>query len=415
MTTNTINTAQLIARQTAEALVNELGVASMIHRDHAREFGPGKTGYTVDVRAPIYFRVQEGPTINWQAIEDRNIPLTINRNPTTGYPFTQNDATLKEDELAERFSMPAAKALANEIERSVLDEVLYASWNTTEPWTSAVPDTFEYKHVLGMTSRLTEAGTPNDGRIGAFNPQVRVQLANSLALLNATTGPSTDALRKGETGTLDNVRFFETNLIPTHTNGARATAGITIPTPAAVTYATATANNYTQTVGLAQTAADNATWLRKGEKITFAGCFAVNPITKQVYPHLRQFTVQQDAALSTNAASVVISPPMITSGPYQTVNALPSNGATVTVNGNASLSTTPAVVMHKNAITLATIPLVRPIGASFWGSKSYKGFTVNVMADFDVNNRESRIRFDVLMGLKVINPEMIAVSSGRKA
>lgn len=412
---NTINTAQLIARQTAEALENELGVAKMVHRDYAREFGPGKTGTTVNVRAPIYFTVQEGPTITPQAIEDRDIPLTINRNPTTSYVFTQNDATLKEDELAERFSIPAARTLANEIERSVLEEVLLGSWNTTEAWTSAAPDTFEYKHVLDMSARLTQAGAPRDGRMGAFDPTTRVKLANTLALLNATTGPSTDALRKGEVGKLDNVDFFETNLIPVHTNGARATSGITITSPAAVTYATAVANNYRQTITVAQTASDSATWLRKGEKISLEGVYAVNPVTKVAYAHLRQFTVMEDAALSTNAASVVISPPMILTGPYQNVSAIPGNGDDVYVNGNATLSTTPAVVMHKDAITLATIPLVEPIGNSFWGSKSYKGFNVSVMADFDVLNRQSLIRFDVLMGLKVINPDMIAVSAGRKA
>lgn len=412
---NTINTAQLIARQTAAMLETKLGVAALVHRDYAREFGPGKTGTTVNIRAPLYYQSGEGAAATSQPIQDRDIPLTINRRRHIMVDFTQEDMTLKESALAERFSMPAAVKLATDVEQAVLAETLLSSWDTSAAWTTAAPALFDYLEARKMAERLTEAGAAPEDRILALTSPMVTAATNDLTRLGNVSS-STEAYRTGELPRIAGARTFETNLLPVQANGARALSGITITSPAAVTYETATANNYRQTVTFAQTATNVSGWIRKGEVVTFAGCFAVNPIAKDsAYPHLRQFTVQEDANLDTNAISVVVSPPMITTGAYRTVSALPNNGAAVVVvsSGNASLNSTPGCMMHKDAIALATIPLVRPLDAGYWGSASYKGITVNVMGGSSIENCESKLRFDVLFGLKVINPDMMVRSRGR--
>lgn len=412
MTQNTLNTLQKIAKEAAAALEYELGVAGLWYRDVTSEFTDGYVGMKVDIRAPNQFRGQEGSSMTATPIEDRNIPITINRQFGDVIQMTGKDLTLSDNLRNERFSQPIARLIATEIVRDSLARVLQVPHDVTPAWTTAAPAIVDYREVLNGTTRLTEVGTPLQDRVVIIAPTARAAMANSIANLPATTSPSTQALRQGEIGTLDNARTFESALLPFLTNGACALACITITSPTAVSYATAAANDWRQTVTLAQTASDNANWMRAGEVITFAGCFAVNPITKEALPFLRQFVVMQTAALATNAASVVISPPMITSGPYQTVSALPAGGATVTANGNPNLQIRPNIAMHKEAIAVAMVPKKKPITGPFY-SETYKGYSVNVQPIVDGMNDISGLRFDALWGIRLIQPEHAVRWTGR--
>lgn len=410
---NTIETIRKIAKEAAAALEYELGAAGTWYRDETSEFTEGKVGTIVNIRAPNQFRGQEGPSMSATPIEDRNIPITINRQWGDVIQMTGADLTLKDDLRNERFSIPIARMIATEIVRDGLTRVLQVPYDVTPAWTTTAPGVVDYREVLNATTRLTDIGTVLQDRVIIMTPTTRAAMGNAIVNLPATTQPSTQALREGEIGRLDNARTFESALLPTLTTGTRALASITITSPAAVSYATATANDWKQTVTLAQTASDQAAWLRAGEVLTFAGCYDVNPITKQALPFLKQFVVMADAALATNAASVSVSPPMIVSGPYQTVAALPSNGATVAGNGNPGLAIRPNIAMHKNALAIATVPKVSPPGSIGFSRQTYKGYTVNVEIVRDGMNDISGLRFDALWGIRLIQPQNAVRWTGR--
>ena len=78
--------------------------------------------------------------------------------------------------------------------------------------------------------------------------------------------------------------------------------------------------------------------LNAGDVLTAVGCFSVNPVTKQSTGQLMQVVVQAPA--SSDAAgnlTVLVSPAIITAGPFQNVSASPTNGGAIVVNGTAAI------------------------------------------------------------------------------
>ena len=123
-------------------------------------------------------------------------------------------------------------------------------------------------------------------------------------------------------------------------------------------------STYTQTLNI--DGVGNATTVVAGEVFTIAGVYAVNPRTKAVLPYLQQFTVitgGTSVASGTATAqdlALTISPPIITSGAYQTVSAVPADDAVVTWVGSGSTTYRPNAIFQKSAIKLVSAKLVMP-------------------------------------------------------
>src|SRR5262249_35799406 len=64
-----------------------------------------------------------------------------------------------------------------------------------------------------------------------------------------------------------------------------------------------------------------ATSLKKGDIFTIDNVYAVNPTSKATTTTLQQFVIKSDISDTSGDITMTISPPIITSGPYQTVNA----------------------------------------------------------------------------------------------
>ena len=104
---------------------------------------------------------------------------------------------------------------------------------------------------------------------------------------------------------------------------------------------------------------------------------------------LQTFTVTADATsgASTGPATLTISPPIITSGPYQTVTAAPADNAAITVKtGTASTSYPQNLGFHKNAITLAMAPLDLPTDGASAARESFKGISIRSARQYDITN-----------------------------
>jgi len=97
---------------------------------------------------------------------------------------------------------------------------------------------------------------------------------------------------------------------------------------------------------------------------------------------------------------------MITSGPYQTVTAAPAAGATITVKtGDGGSSHKQNLAFHKNAITIAFVPLdVAGKGDGVTQSReNYKGISLCATRHFDFDSMTQKYRFDILFDVIVQN------------
>ena len=173
-------------------------------------------------------------------------------------------------------------------------------------------------------------------------------------------------------------------------------------------------DSYTQTLVTDGWSSNTTGILRAGDVFTIANVFAVNPVSKETLPFLRQFVVQADvnSGATTGPATLTIAPPIITSGAFQTVSAAPADDAAIAVVGTGNTGYRQNLVFHKNAFALVMVPMVKPPGAVDVARKSHKGISVRVIPVYDGTNDVSSWRLDVLYGVKAIDPRLATRLSG---
>jgi hypothetical protein len=410
---NNLEAPRKIARMAMVELANALPMARLVYRDYAAEFGPGQTGTTVNIRRPVQFQSQPGPAVAPQSIQDGVIPLVITDNPVVHYELTTEQVALNDRELSERFAKPAARAIANEVERRLLGE--YAK---VPHWLGTPGQLVRVRaDVSRAATRLVENGMPENEDVSAIMTAADLDnLSNDISRLPDTPAANT-ALREHVKGKIGDASLYRSNLISRHTRGAWSTGGTieVVGAGQSVAYS-AVRNSYQMTLNVDGGSNNITDWARAGDVFAIEGVFAVNPVTKQVYSHLRQFTVVANANTDGGgAAALTITPPIITSGPYQTVSNAPADNADIFVVGAATGPYQQNIAFHKNAFALAMIPLAKPIGAVYGEDMSYDGYRMRVTAGFDIMNGTSSIRLETLFGVQCINPELACRFSGTAA
>ena len=148
------------------------------------------------------------------------------------------------------------------------------------------------------------------------------------------SSPATDAYRRAELGDIAGVQTYMSQVVPTHTNGTSDnTTPLVKGASQNVSYDTAKA---TWSQSLSTDGHDTVSTITKGTVFTIAGCNMVNKKTKTSTGNLQQFVVLADVtanATTTTDTPLSISPPIITSGPHQTVDAAPADDAVMTFVG----------------------------------------------------------------------------------
>jgi hypothetical protein len=113
--------------------------------------------------------------------------------------------------------------------------------------------------------------------------------------------------------------------------------------------------------------------------------------------------------VAAGATSIPISPAIVVSGAFQNVTASPTTGQPFVIFGTASGSYATNVGFHKDAFTLAMVPMWAPPGGKGVidvSQQTYKGFTVKVTEFYDGVNDNSIMRLDVLFGWSATYPEL---------
>jgi hypothetical protein len=160
----------------------------------------------------------------------------------------------------------------------------------------------------------------------------------------------------------------------------------------------------TTTLGISFTGSSK-TW-NVGDVFTIAGCYAVNPQTRQSTGALQQFVVTATTTGS-STATLSISPALYDANQaLATVTSLPAASAAITMLGTAATAYPQNIVYHKDAITFATADLLMPTGVHMASRQVHNGISLRLVTQYDINNDRMPTRIDVLYGYSVIRPEM---------
>jgi hypothetical protein len=299
---------------------------------------------------------------------------------------------------------PNARRAAEKIETSLT--ALYSKFYHFDGTPGTSPST-----VLGLAQAgayMTDVGIPVSGRVGFFTPVAAATISAAVAA-NNVQGRNKTALEKASMGMIAGFENYESAFAPTHTVGVATGTPLVNGGTQAVTYATAK-DTWSQTLATDGWTNSTTGILKAGDVITLAGVFSVHPGTKVSTGRLQTFTVLADAnsGASTGPATLTISPPIITSGAFQTVTAQPADNAAITVKtGTGATAYRQNLLVVPEAITLVTRPLDIASDAGLKTStRRGNKVTVSVSEWIDGNTLAHNMRFDMLWGNQVLDPRL---------
>jgi len=387
-----------ITYMSAEVLTNSFGFTKTINREYDDRFARtgAKIGAVTNARLPAQFRFSNGAALDPQALNDKGMPVTLNKLYQRSFAVDSVDMSLSVDDFAGRYLKPAMLSMAAEIDYDGLQAMVKYVGNAVGTPGTAIDDQAELnttvaaarqllsknlapvgekKFMLGDSSWVSKGSIYN---VNVFNPQGSVSAANSTGVVSTWGG----------------FDWMETELAPTHVNGTRA--------------GTLAINGASQSGASLVIDGFSSGSLAVGDVFTIPGVYAVNAQTKEAYDFLQQFSVV--ATPGTGASQTfTISPEIVGPGdPRQNVSALPADGALITVLGASAASTQYAFGYTKDVMVFATADLdeITSGADSFRASVPELGLSVRIVKQFDIRSNQHLMRIDCLGGWAPLYPQL---------
>lgn len=399
--TNTFATCSIIAKESLAILENMLSFSGGVNRDFESEFSSNMSrgyapGQTINIKKPPRYNYRSGRVAVPQGTTESTIPLTLSQGGTD-LNFNGIERTLSVTQMEKKLKAAMA-TVANEIDRQGLDLARVATFNCLgTPGTAPNTQALALGMVTDLNRRLDDMSAPRDGeRSLVMNPALNAAGVVGFAGMFNSQQVLDKQMRRGVMVDSLGLAYSMDQNVAVHTNGTQAVTGTNV-------------NGANQTGSTITIVATTGT-ITRGSKVTLPGCFAVNPQSRQSTGVLMQFTVTADVAAG--ATSLPINPAIVTSGAFQNVTASPTTGSPYTIFGTVSDSYAANIAYHRDAFTLAMVPMYAPPGGKGVidvAVESYKGLNLKVTEFYDGINDNYIIRLDVLFGWAAPYPELACI------
>jgi hypothetical protein len=394
---NSILTIDMITRKALEILENNLVLTRNVNRQYDDSFAVegAKIGSTLRIRLPDRALVTDGAALQVQDDNEQYTTLTVSSQKHIGVNFTSAELTMQLDDFAERVLKPRISQLASSIDADVANAYLNIGNSVGTPGTT--PSTSLV--LLQAQQKLNENAAVMSPRYATVNPAANAGLVEGMKGLFNPTDTISKQFKNGMMGT-GVLGFDEINMsqsIKQFTTGSRTATGGTLSASVSSQGATT----------IAITGAGNAATVKAGDVFTVAGCYAVNPQTRESTGSLFQFVATANVTLgSSGEGSITVAPIYTSTNALATVDSFPASGAAVVFVGAASSQYAQNLVYHKDAITFATADLLLPQGVDMAARAVHNGISLRVVRQYDINNDRMPCRIDVLYGYSTIRPQM---------
>ena len=401
---NSMFTVAEISKEIVRLMENELVLGKAVGVDNL-DTETLKSGGTTKVRRQMQYLGQDNNLDLSAYAEDvieGTVTVQMDQTWSNKVTLTAQDRTLSFDRYSDMVLKPMARRAAERVEASI--SALYPQFYWFDGTPGSVPATFAA--VADAGAIFTDGGNAVNGRMAFHSPTASAKLAG---LIQGTyvNGNNKTALENARVGRFAGFDNYETVFAPTHTVGVATGTPLVNGGTQGVTYATAK-DTWSQTLNTDGWTNSTTGILKAGDVFTIGGVFAVNPSTKVSTGRLQTFTVLADAnsGASTGPAALTISPPIITSGAFQTVTAAPANDAPITVKtGTGGTAYRQSLLLDPMAIALVSRPLDIPSGQGLKTSTIAGEYvTMSVSEWVDGNTLNQNMRFDMLWKPVVLDP-----------
>lgn len=395
---NTNLTISMVTREALRVLENKLTFAKGVNREYDDQFAisGAKIGDTVNIRKPARYVGRSGATLSVEDHTETSVALALDTQFGVDVNFTSKELSLSIDDFSKRIVAPALAVVANKIDRDGLS--LYSSVNNAVGTPGATPTAL--KTYLQAGAKMDYTATPRDGnRSLVIEPTAQVEIVDALKGLFQSSEKIADQYETGNMGLAGGFKWSMDQNVVSHTvgplGGTPAVNGLT-------------SSGATTLVTDGWTAAAAAR-LKKGDVFIIANVLAVNPQSRQSTGQPQQFVVTADVSSDGSGnATIPIFPAIVSSGAFQTVNALPADNALLTVLGAANTVSPTNLAFHRDAFVMGCADLLLPKGVDMASRVSDKqlGMSIRMIRQYDINNDKFPCRLDVLYGWKAVYPEL---------
>ncbi len=398
---NTTITPTWVSKDTAMFWKNSIRAIKNAKKGYGKEWQNlpegAKIGYTVQQRVPTAPTVSEGQALQQQPYINQTVPISLTHQLQVACGWSTADDTVVIEEVQERWTQPAGKSLGAKCDLLFTQEVYKSVYNTIG--TPGVPITTNETYTDGV-AKLTNIGA-GDGLVAVLDPKAMSKIVSAnFAIFNLPGGN-----RNFETGQFSGEQFgidkwFQDPFMPTHTTGTFA-ASTPVVSGANQTGSTLTISG----MGIYA--------LKAGDTFKIAGLNSVNPVGKNDTGDLAEFSLQADVAGS-STATLTFQPPIILSGPLQTVVAAPANsaaitftGATGTVSGTlTATSSKQSLIFNPSAFAFVNAPLAKKLAGAEVGSLRDAEAMVSMryVEQYNIQTDQEPRRIDMLVGNASVQP-----------
>jgi hypothetical protein len=395
---NTLLTGTAITRKAMEILHSKCPIIANIKKPYDAMFQSGgydgqKAGPTIQIRKPVQVAGRETWAMDTQATVQEKVDLTIDQVRGADLDFEESELALEIDDFAERHIKPCISKVASMVETYCST---YIKNNTYQIGGTAGTQPNTAQIFLDAKVKLHDQLIPDDSLMGIISPATQASFVGALTPLQvnpaATIG---EMFKSGKISNALGIDWYMSNVLARHTCGTRTN---TTPVVSGATEG--------DDGDVAITGAGTSPTYLVGDIVTFAGCYAINPETKQTLPYLKQFVIDTATTCAAGGTGTLhITPTMVVSGPRQNVSAYPTNGGAVTNVGTASYTYSNDLLLHPDAFAFASAPLSMPKGMDMIGQSELDGIRLRFMRGFDIINSKYVSRVDIFFGIAALRPE----------
>lgn len=386
---NTLLTIDMITRECLRVAHEKLSFIGTIDRSYDESFAKGgaKIGDTLRVRMPAKYVRRTGSRVMdvQDALEEKQ-DVTVATQDGVDMKFNSAELALSLDDFSQRHIVPAVSVLVAGVEGDVLTDCTKKVYNLTGTAGTVVGASGDISALANARAKLNQFLAPKDAnRAVQFDSVTMASIVNGVKTLFHDASQLKEAFREGFIARSAMADFYENEKTYNHTNGSDHT--------------TVTVNDALLADGDSGFTTAGAL-VTVGTVFTIANVNAVHPETKQSYGVAQQFVIT-----AVNGNDWTFSPTIYSTGARQNVDALPVNGAAITLHGSASTAYRQNLMYHKDFATFVTADLPLMADASKCVRRVQDGLSMRVWQASDIRNDELLTRIDILYGWKVLRPE----------
>ena len=396
-----------VAPDMIRLLTNQLGILDGFMFDYEKEFETKEAiGDTLRIKEPWRALVQDGLGWNPASITRRNRTVSMDQVFSTQFLYDSIEKALQMErsyeDIKDNIIQPAMKQMAQEADSRA---ALFAYQNSPNV-IGALGTTPSLDTLTAGRTRIFELGGWDSARKRSMIITPQVSETSITGTVRALFNPPdivSKAFREGRLGAYAGLDWTESMSLYTHTAGTN-----TSPTVSGAGQSGAS---------ILVNCSNGDTW-NKGDKFVINNVNAVNFMTRRTVNRFRSYTVTQNVTSTGATVTLPIFPSIVATGsPYQNVDSLPANNATITPwFGTASPNGKVGPVgfaFTKAAFACVGGKLPMPKKGTKELAEEYTdprtGITISFIVDFATREREFDNRMDCLMGFGVLWAEFASI------